>query len=98
MDFTRVDSTRLPRRCTMSSHTHSSSMKPGIGPYGRFGAMVMLSFLAMYILMYAMVNSLGNVYNNLNQFYMAGLMAMPMAIIELLLMAAMYPNKRINGV
>ncbi|MBQ3301442.1 MAG: DUF305 domain-containing protein [Eggerthellaceae bacterium] len=48
--------------------------------------------------MYAMVNSVANVYNNLNEFYMAGLMAMPMAVIELLLMAAMYPNKRLNAI
>jgi len=82
----------------MSSHEHNSSAKPALGPYARFGAMVFLSFVAMYILMYAMVNSLGNVYNNLNEFYMAGLMAMPMAVIELALMAAMYPNKRLNGV
>jgi hypothetical protein len=29
----------------------------------------------MYVLMYAMVNRLDNVYSNLNQAYMAGLMA-----------------------
>lgn len=58
--------------------------------------MAVLSFIAMYILMYAMVNTIDNVYNNFNQFYMAGLMAAPMVIIELIVMRAMYPNKRLN--
>jgi uncharacterized protein (DUF305 family) len=64
--------------------------------YGRLAAMAVLSFIAMYILMYAMVDRLANVYPNFNQFYMAGLMAAPMIVIELALMGAMYPNKRVN--
>ena len=50
----------------------------------------------MYILMYAMVDSFSNVLPNVNQFYMAGLMVMPMIIIELLIMGMMYNNKKIN--
>lgn len=64
--------------------------------YIRLGVMAVLSFIAMYILMYAMVNSFSNVYNNFNQVYMAGLMAAPMVIIELLVMKGMYPNKKLN--
>ena len=60
--------------------------------------MVVLSFLSMYALMYGMVNTLANVYMNVNQFYMAGLMAAPMGIIELALMGAMYRNRRLNAV
>lgn len=66
------------------------------GHYGRLLSMVLLSFVAMYILMYAMVNTFGNVYSNLNQFYMAGLMAAPMLPIELMLMGRMYPNRKLN--
>jgi hypothetical protein len=58
--------------------------------------MAVLSFLAMYILMYAMVDVIGNVYNNFNQFYMAGLMTAPMVLIELLVMRAMFQNQRLN--
>jgi carbon starvation protein CstA len=58
--------------------------------------MAALSFITMYILMYAMVDTIGNVYNNFNQFYMAGLMVAPMVLIELLVMRAMYPDKRRN--
>jgi hypothetical protein len=54
--------------------------------YGRLLAMTAMMFIAMYILMYAMVDTFGNVYNNLNQIYMAGLMTAPMIVIELALM------------
>jgi uncharacterized protein (DUF305 family) len=64
--------------------------------YGRLALMAVLSFIAMYILMYAMVNEFANVYPNINQFYMAGLMAAPMVLIEIALMSAMYHNKRLN--
>ena len=66
--------------------------------YGRLLAMMVLSFISMYVLMYAMVDSFANVYPNFNQFYMAGLMTAPMLIIELLLMGSMYPNKKLNTV
>ena len=66
------------------------------GHYGRLMAMVALSFVAMYILIYAMVNRFENVFNNVNQAYMAGLMAAPMLLIELALMRSMYPDKRRN--
>jgi uncharacterized protein (DUF305 family) len=58
--------------------------------------MGIVSFACMYILMYAMVNEFANVYTNVNQFYMAGMMAMPMLIIEVLLMKQMYTNKKLN--
>ena len=52
--------------------------------------------MSMFMLMYAMVNSLENVYLNVNQFYMAGLMTAPMLIIEVVLMGAMYRNTKLN--
>ena len=64
--------------------------------YLRLAAMIVLSFISMYVLMYAMVNTLGDVYNSLNQVYMAGLMTAPMVVIELLLMSGMYKNKKLN--
>ena len=65
--------------------------------YLKLGLMALLSFIAMYVLMYAMVDVFGNVYPNFNQFYMAGLMASPMVLIELWLMKVMYPNKKLNA-
>ncbi|MGR4864655.1 DUF305 domain-containing protein [Caulobacter sp. LARHSG274] len=64
--------------------------------YGRLAVMIGLSFLCMYVLMYAMVDRLGNVHPNLNQAYMAGLMTAPMAVLELLLMGMMYPRRGWN--
>ena len=64
--------------------------------YMHLGLMTLLSFIAMFALMYSMVDRFANVYPNLNQFYMAGTMAAPMVIIELLVMRAMYKNTRLN--
>jgi hypothetical protein len=44
----------------------------------------------MYILMYAMVNTIENVFNSFNKFYMAGLMTAAMVPIEIFLMRSMY--------
>ena len=59
--------------------------------------MIVLSYIAMFILMYSMVDQFSNVIVNINQFYMAGLMTAPMVIIELALMANMYKNKKLNA-
>lgn len=66
--------------------------------YYRLLAMMVLSFVAMYVLMYAMVDRFANVFNSVNQVYMAALMAAPMLIIELMLMGGMYPDKRRNAI
>ena len=68
--------------------THGSS------PYLRLVAMSILSFAAMFLLMYAMVDRRENVLVNLNQIYMSLLMTAPMVVIELALMAGMYPDRR----
>lgn len=69
----------------------------GNNHYKHLVLMALLSFISMYILMYAMVNSFSNVYPNLNQFYMAGLMVSPMIIIEIVVMRSMYMNKKLNA-
>ena len=58
--------------------------------------MAVLSFIAMFTLMYAMVDRFANVYLNVNQFYMAGLMTAPMVIIEVAIMSAMYRRTKLN--
>jgi uncharacterized protein (DUF305 family) len=58
--------------------------------------MTVLSFGAMYALMYAMVDSISNVYPNFNQIYMAGLMTAAMVLIELGVMRSMYKNRKRN--
>ena len=66
------------------------------GHYRRFAAMLLVSFVAMYFLMYAMVDGLDNVYASWNQVYMAGVMTAAMLVIELALMWSMYPDRRRN--
>jgi uncharacterized protein (DUF305 family) len=78
------------------ANQHSGHMPGKSRHYLHFGIMLVLNFVAMYLLMYAMVNVLGNVYSNFNQVYMAGLMTAPMAIMEVALMRGMYQNKAWN--
>ena len=77
-----------------SAHSHPA----GLGPYRTLLGMAVLSYIAMYVLMYAMVDRWDNVLNNVNQAYMAGMMAAPMALIELVLMRGMYRNRALNAV
>ena len=77
---------------TTEEHTKELSLTM----YKKLAIMIVVSFIAMYILMYSMVDVFANVVPNINQFYMAGLMTMPMLIIELLVMGSMYGNKKLN--
>jgi uncharacterized protein (DUF305 family) len=65
-------------------------------PYRRLFLMSLLAFAVMYVLMYAMVDRLANVYTSLNQVYMALLMTGAMVLVELALMTSMYPDRRSN--
>jgi hypothetical protein len=61
------------------------------------GLMAAAMFAVMYGLMYAMVDRLENVYSNINQFYMAGLMTAPMILLELAIMRTMYKSRAANA-
>jgi hypothetical protein len=82
--------------------TDHSAHQGGLGetkhakPYRTLALMALLSFAAMYVFMYAMVDRVENALPNLNQAYMAALMAAPMVVIELILMRHMYTNARAN--
>ncbi len=67
-------------------------------PYKKLLLMVIISFIAMFILMYSMVDKFANVIPNINQFYMAGLMTAAMLIIEMAVMSSMYMHKKTNAV
>lgn len=66
--------------------------------YLHLALMATLSFLAMYVLMYSMANSISNVYMSFNQVYMAALMTAPMVAIELVVMRMMYRDASLNRV
>jgi hypothetical protein len=80
-----------------SHHAADGHATHSANHYPHLYLMAGLSFAAMFILMYAMVDRFENVFANFNQFYMAGLMAAPMVLIELFVMRAMYQNKRLNA-
>jgi uncharacterized protein (DUF305 family) len=64
----------------------------------KLGFMTLASFVAMYFLMYSMVNSYEDIYLSINQIYMAGSMAAAMIAIELLVMGEMYRNRLVRNV
>jgi small-conductance mechanosensitive channel len=72
----------------MKNEAHSS--------YKLLIIMAVVHFFAMYVLMYSMVDNFSNIYSNFNQFYMAGIMTIPMLILEIFLMNFMYRNKKLN--
>ncbi len=79
-------------------NTHDQHIEHSKKMYLKLLLMAVLSFVSMYIFMYSMVNTLEDIYPSFNQFYMAGLMAAPMVLIEVVLMSAMYKDKKLNAV
>ena len=68
------------------------------GNYRKFLLMLALSFVIMYVVMYLNTYEFDHVYFSLTRFYMTVLMVTAMAVVMLLLMPMMYPNKTLNGI
>ena len=64
--------------------------------YTMFGLNMLLSTIIMYLVMFEMIRGFGEFIQNINFFYMALTMAMPMGVLMLLMMGSMYPNKKLN--
>lgn len=64
--------------------------------YGRFGAMIATSTIVMLGLMYLNTYQFDHVYFSETRAYMALVMGAAMAIIMLLFMIKMYPNRTVN--
>ena len=64
--------------------------------YPKFFWMLAASFVVMYAAMYLNTYDWGDVYLNLMRFYMTCLMVLPMALIMLGFMRAMYQNPALN--
>lgn len=58
--------------------------------------MAVVMFVAMYFIMFAMIDGFKNLIPNINNLYMTLLMVSAMLIIELWIMKGMYENKKIN--
>lgn len=64
--------------------------------YVMFGLNMLISTAIMYLVMFEMVYRWGEFIQNVNFFYMALTMAMPMGILMLLLMGSMYADRKLN--
>lgn len=86
---------------------HLQKSHPGQGPahrgahghpYLRFWVNMALGLIVMYVVMFSMIDSVGDFRNNLNMLYMAVTMWAPMGIFMLATMPGMFPNRRANAV
>ena len=68
------------------------------GNYRTFGIMLAVSFVIMYGVMFLNVVEADHIYLSLTRLYMTILMVAPMALLMLLLMRKMYPNKKLNTI
>lgn len=64
--------------------------------YLKFGAMILTSMIAMYILMYLNTYEISHVYWSETRFYMTLTMGAAMAVIMLSVMRGMYKNAKAN--
>ncbi|KAA8475457.1 DUF305 family protein family protein [Arcticibacter tournemirensis] len=64
--------------------------------YRKFALTMGISFMVMYFIMFINIVDIDHFYISLTRIYMALLMVSPMAIIMLLMMGKMYPNKKMN--
>jgi hypothetical protein len=86
-----------PPRGHAADHTSSGAHASAANPYLMLLVSVVASFLVMYAVMFSMVDRWDNVYLNLSNVYMTGLMAGSMLPIMLATMPGMYKNRRLNA-
>ena len=80
----------------IESHAMHDATTSKHNPYMSLLVSIVVSFVVMYFIMYSMADRLSNVYINLSNVYMTGLMAGSMLPIMLLTMPGMFKNKKIN--
>jgi len=68
------------------------------GNYRKFALILIISFILMYAIMFLNVNEPGHIYINMTRFYMTLMMIAAMAVLMLVLMPMMYPDKKKNTV
>lgn len=65
--------------------------------YASLAVQTTVSGIIMYLVMFIMIDNLGNFYNNLNMFYMTLMMVTPMVVMMILAMRHMFPSKTANN-
>ena len=64
--------------------------------YKKFSFMMLISFIIMYGVMFLNIDDVSHIYISTTRTYMALMMVSPMAIVMMLMMGKMYPNKKLN--
>ena len=70
----------------------------GQSNYKKMLLMLIISFIIMYAVMFLNVDKLNHIYFSYTRTYMSLLMVTPMALLMLLLMPAMYSDKKANKI
>ena len=81
-------------------HSSHAQMSPQMERhhYKMLALNLMVSLLIMYLVMFTMIWSFSEFFNNLNMLYMTLMMVTPMGVLMLLMMGSMYRNRRWNVV
>jgi uncharacterized protein (DUF305 family) len=64
--------------------------------YRKFIVMLLVSFFIMYFVMFLNMDKFSHYHTSITRIYMALLMVAPMAVVMMVMMGKMYPNKKIN--
>lgn len=70
----------------------------GQSNYKKMLLMLIISFIIMYAVMFLNVDKLNHIYFSYTRTYMSLLMVTPMALLMILLMPGMYPDKKTNKI
>jgi uncharacterized protein (DUF305 family) len=66
--------------------------------YRSLALQTVISGIVMYLVMFAMINSIDHFFNNLNMVYMTLMMVTPMVVLMILAMRRMFQSKAANAV
>lgn len=64
--------------------------------YKKLALVISINAVVMFLLTYALIDTVGHLYVNINRMYMALMMVAPMVVLMLVAMKDMYPNPRLN--
>lgn len=93
---TKYGSTDYDRKNEKAGQEIGHSKHLNKSPYRNLIWMGIVHIPIMYLIMFAMVDTWGDIYQNLNTFYMAVMMAAPMVAIMPFMMKEMYQDKKKN--
>lgn len=80
----------------MENEDHKKSNEMHSNSYIKLALNLAISFVIMYAVMFLNVAEFNHIYLSLTRVYMTLLMVAPMAIVMILMMGAMYKNKKMN--